>query len=212
MEFPVFQFVSVAPCPFMKGHENGLSLSSLQTLATDLCTFIMPPLTLLLSRLNSFSSLNLSPQRQMLQCCNFQYWTLFSTCVFFLAGGTQHQTCSTKSISCTEEPSTPQMCVPWVEQRERVTSLGLLAKAPQDPTGLLCYMSTFLAHGQLGIHQDLQILPCQAAFQPAGPWHAKWQFLLKRKNCFFHLLKMVVSLTALFVQPVEVPLSVSSST
>lgn len=125
-------------------------------------------------------------------------------CVFFLASGTHHQTCSTKSISCTEEPIRPDVCLlGWVEGK--VTSLGLLAKAAQGPTGHLCHTSIFLAHSQLGIHQDLQIFPCQAAFWPAGPWHANGPCLLRRRNCFFHLLNVVVSLTALFSSLLRFP-------
>ena len=41
--------------------------------------------------------------------------------------------------------------------------------APQDPTGLLGHQGTLLAHGQLAVHQNSQVLLHRAAFQQVSP-------------------------------------------
>lgn len=49
--------------------------------------------------------------------------------------------------------------------------------AAQDTISLLCSKDTLLAPVQPGIHQNSQVLFCQAAFQPGGPAHTgAWGF------------------------------------
>jgi len=40
----------------------------------------------------------------------------------------------------------------------------VLYSAAQGPVGCLCCKGALLAHGQLGVHQDPQVLLCRAAF------------------------------------------------
>ena len=46
-----------------------------------------------------------------------------------------------------------------------------LPNAAQGAVGFVCFKGTLLVCAQLLVHQDLQVLLCQAAFQTVGPQH-----------------------------------------
>ena len=72
--------------------------------------------------------------------------------------------------------------------------------AAQEAIGLLCHKGTLVARDQLGVHQDYQVLFCQAAFQPARPslfWCLRL-FLPRGRTWHFPVLNFTMSLLAHF--------------
>lgn len=65
---------------------------------------------------------------------------------------------------------------------------------------------TFLAHGQLGLHEDPQVLYCKTELQLGGSQQALWSQLvpLQLQNLTFSLIDLHEVTVVSFLQHVEV--------
>ena len=188
-EPPVFQFVPLASCPGT-GHHWEEPVSVL--LLSSFMYVLYPTLSRLFSRLES----------QLPQP--------------FLRGGmlqSLHHLCGPSLDSLQYVHLSPVLGTPALDPALQLWphQCGVEGKdhlprpagntppdADQDPIDLLCSKGTMLSHLQLGVHQDPQVLSCQAAFQLGGPQHI-----------FLHrvVLAEVQDFALLLVEPHEVPVS-----
>ncbi|KAK4828308.1 hypothetical protein QYF61_025320 [Mycteria americana] len=84
--------------------------------------------------------------------------------------------------------------------------------AAQDTISLLCCKGTLLAHVQLGVHQDPQVLFCEAAFKLSGSQHIlEHEVVPSQVKDFALLVELHEVSISLLLQPVEVPLDGSTT-
>ena len=134
--------------------------------------------------------------------------------IIFMAA---HWTLSSSSISvfywrAQNWPQYSRCGLTNAEQRGRITSLGLLGNTllnvAQNTSSFPCGKGTLLAHVQPGVHQEPQVVFCQAAFQLGGPQNLLVNGVISCQVWDFALLLAEIPKIPVspFLQPVEVPL------
>lgn len=167
MQTPVFQFLLI----FSHCHWTLLRRVWLHLHCTthQVCIHMdKSPLNVLLSRLNSPSSLNVSLHKRC-----------FSPLIISMPLSWPHSSMS--CLSCTGESSTSPTghSISGDEVKGRITSFNL-PNAYQEGVGLTCCQSTLLAPDPL-VHQYVHFLFCTYSFQSVAPsmnWCHQVQYLM----------------------------------
>lgn len=106
-------------------------------------------------------------------------------------------------------------CVSWGMSRggglpPSINLSNRLCKAAQEAVGFICHEGSFPGHGQPGVHQDLQGLSCQAAFQMVGSQHVPLHRVNPPQEQDFPLSFLRETPVSPILQPVKDPLNSST--
>jgi len=193
-EPPVFQFVLTASGPGTGHHWKEPGSIFLIPSHPILIYMDEIPLCLLFSRLNSPSSLSLSPWEEMLLSLNHLNCPFLDSLQYIhVSLVLESPDLDTALTSAGSPPSTTGNAPP---------------NAAQDTIHLLCRKGTWLVHIQPGVHQDPQVLLCQAAFQLGGPQPVLVLGVVPSQGQGFalSLVELLGALVSPLLQPVKVPL------